>query len=1090
MKHKPVDPSVTTTSSTALASSATTAKVTREPTSSPTTTRYYADTSLSRCAKDSITRPRWIEETALESDYSECCKIHLSWVYDACMKHAPKEPDQPDVQEEMIEMDATVPALIDCPNLRRGACKQSSSCKWLRAPHRRCDYEDGENNAASSTTTTTVATTTPSLHKYYVNTVNGKCLIHTADTPLWVVIHKNFEECCEASWFVNCKEFIPLAPMSGAVGSSEDENKVIEVVARGSLNLYFLADLPSPNSLKWMRLIKALRETFMTILQGSEQYHPGIELSFVSLGYTSLLQRRLSPVQEPIETGGRQLQELTKLEFELTIPILCDADCQLNSWNLGVDTFEKMEKYFVDTVNSGVFATLLLESGKELGIFYTISDAPVAGDAKLTYQYSFASKKTWMPSPGPTSLEMEEVSAEVDEWDEKLDEDEDVVLEFYPDYVNDVCKSDGNPPSYEDNFFDTLEDCCNFAWIDYDTCKRNSVIATRRPTPRPTRLPTPKPSEKTASDSLQQNSGSACSFIRRRIKCNRTSGCNWKSTASGNYCDSVTAVNDAILPPTIPPMQLPTRLPTRFPTRFPTRKPSPEPTAKPQTPKPTTLVYYPDLAAGVCKFDGNHAGSPYQFATAQQCCHNRLFDFAFCMKMTDPYAVIETEVPTPKPTPSPTPRPTPSPTPRPTPKPSTPNSTDEPASCRWHPDPVAFGTCKYSNEFPNIWASSGMAENYLHDSYEACCSVVFKNIGCTKVEACQIDEPSTTVTLKPTVPIPMPPTAKPTTRTPTPRPTTIKPTPSPTSTPTKYTLPPVVKSTIDATKFTTGIFDGFEEGLTSVWPWATTSTLPWSLDSSETYEGSFSARSSPVKNRGDESNLHVAITSLHGGVLDFWVKANVQMPYSSFFAYIDSESEIGYTYPSGEWQSVSIQIPEGQHVVKFSVWKPDFYLPSGGNHVSHTAWVDSVTYTPKIKEGFEGGKLQFESEMSFVGIPWGFDASVAYEGTTSLRSPVIFNGQSSVLLKMIMPREGSLISFWYKASVSMPFDRFSFKINGQIRVDVTQTQNDWKQFTTFIPGGDAVIEWSYIKSSQNTGGQKHPGEERVWIDDINILPKY
>lgn len=1088
MKHKPVDPSVTTTSSTS------------DPTSSPTTTRYYADTSLSRCVKDSITRPRWIEESALESDYSECCKIHLNWVYDACMEHAPEEPEQPDAEEEMVEMDATVPAVIDCLKLRRGACNQNSSCKWLGAPHRRCDFKDGENSAASSTTTTTA----PSLHKYYVNTINGKCLIHTADTPLWVVIHKNFEECCEASWFVNCKEFIPLAPMSGTVGSSEDENKVIEVIARGSLNLYFLADLPSPNSLKWMRLIKALRETFMTILQGSEQYHPGIELSFVSLGYTSLLQRRLSPAQESVETGVRQLQELTKLEFELTIPILCDSDCQLNTWNLGVETFEKMEKYFVDAVNSGVLATLLLESGKALGIFYTTSDAPVAGDAKLTYQYSISSKKTWMPSPGPTSLTMEEVYAEVDELDEELDEE--FELEFYPDYVNDVCKSDGNAPSYEDNFFDTLEDCCNFPWIDYGTCKRNSVVATRPPTPRPTRLPTrlptrkptPKPSETSTSDSLQQNSGAACSLISRRGKCNWTSGCEWKSTASGNYCVSVTAFNEAIPPPTIPP--------TRFPTRFPTRKPSPKPTAKPQTPKPTTLVYYPDLAAGVCKFDGNHAGIPYQFATAKDCCRNRLFDFVFCMKMTDPYAIIETEVPTPrptpsptpKPTPSPTPRPTPSPTPRPTPKPITPNSTDEPTSCKWHPDPVAFGTCKYSNEYPSIWASSGMAENYLHNSYEACCSIVFKNIGCSKVEACQIDEPSTTVTLKPTVPIPMPPTSKPTTRTPTLRPTTATPTPwpttatptplptsqAPTQAPTPYTLPPVIKGTIDATEFTTGIFDGFEKGLTSVWPWATTSTLPWSLDTSETFEGSFSARSSPVKNMGDKSNLHIAITSPHGGVIDFWIKADVQMPYSAVFIYIDSESEFGFTYPTSEWQSITMEIPEGQHVVKISVQKPDFFLPPGGNHVSHTAWLDSVTYTPKIIEGFEGGKLEFDSEMSFVGgVPWGFDSSVAYEGTTSLRSPIIFTGQSNVLLEMIMPKSGSLISFWYRASVSMPYDRFTFKINGQIRVDVTQRQDDWKQFTTFIPAGEAVIEWSYKVSSAGQLG-------RVWIDDIQIIPRY
>ena len=1059
MKHKPVTTTTTTTTSSTSSSSGTTstssttaAKVTRNPTSSPTATRYYADTATSRCIEDSIARPRWIEESALESDYSQCCKIHLSWVYDACMEHAPKEPEpeQPDLVEEIVEMDAAVSGVVDCHRLGRRKCKQHDSCKWLIAPQRRCEYIDGQNSATSSTTTTTVATTTPSLYKYYVNTINGKCLIHTPDTPSWEPIHKNFEECCDASWFDNCKEFIPMAPMSEAAGSIEEEFKVIEVVARGSLNLYFLAALPSPSSLEWMRLIKALREAFMTIFQESEQYHPGMELSFVSLGYTSLLQRLLSAPQEPLEDGSRQLQELTKFEFELTLPIQCDSDCQLDSWDLGVDTFGLMEKHFVEAVNSGKFATLLFESGKELGIFSVKTDTPVAGDAKLTYQYSFESKKTWKPSPGPTSFHMEEESAEVEEF------------EFYPDYANDVCKSDGKPPSYEDNFFDTLEACCNFAWIDYDICKKNSVIATRRPTPKPTliptRNPTPKPSQKATSDSLQQNSGAACSSITRRRKCQRTAGCTWK--ASGNYCDSaITAFNDSIRQPTIPP----TPLPTIPPTPLPTRTPSAEPTSKPHTSKPIAIVYYPDIAAGICKFDGKHATSPYHFETAQECCHNRLFEYAFCMKMTNPYVIIETEVPTPKPS---------------TPQPSTPKLTDESTSCKWHPNPLAFGTCKYSNEYPTNWESSQMKEHYLHDSYEACCDVVFKNIGCQKEEACDIQAYSTTIN-----PTDIP-TSKPTTSKPTLRPTTSRPTPKPTA---QYTIPPVVKVTIDASKFTTSIYDGFEKGLTAVWPWVTSSDLPWSTDASDAFAGSLSARSSPVAKGGDESNLHIAIKSARGGVIAFWIKSDVQMPYSSCYINIDGVSKEGYTYPTNEWESVTIPIPAGQHVLMFRVWKPNFVVP-GGNHVSHTIRVDSVSFTPTIIEEFEGGKLQFDSEMSFIGGTWEFDSTVAYNGTSSMRSPLIGDGRSSTMkLETSVPSEGSIITFWYKASVFMPIDKFVFKINGQPRIEVP-AESVWKQFTTVLSAGEATIEWSYVRSTAQQ--IKHPGEGRVWIDDIQVIPKY
>ena len=955
MKKMPKDATTTTsstisTSSTPLTSSTAAAETSRKPTS-PTATMYYADITLSRCVEDSISRPSWITDSALESDYEECCKFHLNWVLDACMKYAPKD--------ELVAMDATVPSMPDCPNLRRTNCKLNNSCLWRRYPLWRCEYKP---SSTTTTTTTTVTTTTSSLYKYYVNTPNGKCLIHTADTPAWESIYNNFQECCDASWFDNCQEFIPMAPMSGA-SSNKDENIVIEVVARGSLNLYFESSPPSPNTTKWMRLIKALRETLTTTFQESDQFHPGMELSLVNLGHTSLLQRFLSSApQEPAEDGDqhRQLEEFAKLEYEVTLPLVCDTDCQSSSWNLGVETFELMEKHFLEEVNSGVFATALFENGLELGIFSVQTDAPVAGDAKLTYQHAFPSKKTWMPSPGPTALTLEENSSAVEEESEMDETSFAVELEFYPDYLHHVCKSDGKAPAHQDNYFKTLEDCCSFAWLNYATCKKNSV--TRSPTSKPSRSPTPNPSNppspvptsqptsKPTSDSQQQNSAAS--------------------------------------------------QPTPLPTPLPTNHPTPLPTSKPQSSKPTSTVYYPDLTAGVCKFDGNHATSPYQFATAQECCDNALFDYCFCMKKTNPYADVEKAC---KPSPAPTAKPSPAPTAGETLKPTT--------------------------------VPSSM--------------------------------PSTSE-----------PTNKPTTRMPTSRPTI------------KYTIPPVVKTTIDASHFTTEMFDGFEKGLTT-WPWVTTPDMPWSTHSSDKYEGNFSARSHPVK-QGEESDLHIAIKSTNGGVINFWMKSDVQMPFSGCYINVDGASKKGYTYPTNEWAAVSLPIPEGQHIVMFRVWSPSLNLPpTGGDAVSHTISIDSVSFMPTISENFEEGKLQWGSDMIFTGNgAWEFDSSYAHKGSTSLRSPVIGAGQSSTLkLEASVPRRGSTLTFWYHAEVWMPVDSFSFKLNGNAMLHITTPESGWKQFTIALPPGIAIIEWTYSRSS-NEKLSDHPGEKRVWIDEIQIVPRY
>jgi hypothetical protein len=89
MKKKPMDATpTTTTSSTTLTSSTAAAEVTRKPTSKPTSrptaTRYYADTTQSKCIEDSKSRPSWIEESALESDYTECCKVSTTPAYLFC----------------------------------------------------------------------------------------------------------------------------------------------------------------------------------------------------------------------------------------------------------------------------------------------------------------------------------------------------------------------------------------------------------------------------------------------------------------------------------------------------------------------------------------------------------------------------------------------------------------------------------------------------------------------------------------------------------------------------------------------------------------------------------------------------------------------------------------------------------------------------------------------------------------------------------------------------------------------------------------------------------------------------------------------
>jgi len=177
----------------------------------------------------------------------------------------------------------------------------------------------------------------------------------------------------------------------------------------------------------------------------------------------------------------------------------------------------------------------------------------------------------------------------------------------------------------------------------------------------------------------------------------------------------------------------------------------------------------------------------------------------------------------------------------------------------------------------------------------------------------------------------------------------------------------------------------------------------------------------------------------------------------------------------------------------FRAWSPNFSLPpSGGNAVSHTILIDSVSFMPTIAEGFEDGELQLGTAATFTGVgAWEMDSSHAYEGSISLRSPIVGTGQSSTLkLEVSVPSKGSILTFWHHSSVWMPVDAFSFKINGNIVLRITQPQAGWQQFTIALPsaGTKAILEWSYERQS-NEKLSDHPGEKKVWIDDIKIIPR-
>ncbi|EJK68497.1 hypothetical protein THAOC_10314 [Thalassiosira oceanica] len=489
------------------------------------------------------------------------------------------------------------------------------------------------------------------------------------------------------------------------------------------------------------------------------------------------------------------------------------------------------------------------------------------------------------------------------------------------------------------------------------------------------------------------------------------------------------------------------------------------------------MVFYPDFVLGLCRWDGKHQNSPYRFSTAKECCSNQLMDYGRCMSHADPYGSGGGND-------------------------SADEDDDKPsiqtASCRWHPDPLNFGSCVYSPHYPPHWADKSTSTTFLYDTHGECCLGTYSQGGCGEELACGGDATGSSggggagggnPTFNPTGDTK--PTRRPTTRplsrgeddgseddTPVPSPA------APANLPTRQTDNLGYIKLIDATSLQGVVTDGFESGkLDGRFPWSTTESYPWTVSSDGARSGAYSAASPVDLPPGSKSELHLGINAPQGGALFYDVKPDVMMPRSGFYINLDGTSKKGYTFPK-DWAQGSISIPPGEHGVTFQVTAPDVEGPVESSS-SGVVRIDDVSFYPTILEDFEGGRIRTKN-AEFAGVPWSLDATSggADGSSTCLKSPALFGSNSSSKFKITVevPPMGGDLAFEYWSTVWMPEDKFMVKINHTVVTTVSSSTLGWESVTRGLPPGTSTVEFEYATMIG--------GEGSVWLDNIRVTPRW
>jgi len=136
-------------------------------------------------------------------------------------------------------------------------------------------------------------------------------------------------------------------------------------------------------------------------------------------------------------------------------------------------------------------------------------------------------------------------------------------------------------------------------------------------------------------------------------------------------------------------------------------------------------------------------------------------------------------------------------------------------------------------------------------------------------------------------------------------------------------------------------FEGFETSAFNAYPWDNTSIHPWSIQSAQTYTGTYASESGVIE---DNWNTHLKITQTVSVASRIYFAEKVSTEANCDFLkfYIDDVEQGSWSGESG-WNNQSYAVSAGTHTFRWS------YSKNGsGAAGSDKVWIDHIVFPPTI----------------------------------------------------------------------------------------------------------------------------------------------